>query len=213
LFDFNGENDPILTAQGALLLSYNSSMQNRKRLNTFWLGMSIQSAKDAGAHRYHTNKSLTPERRNVLKRLWWCCILRDRILPLGVRRPLHISCADFNFSAAPLTKEDFENEIQKSKVYDAATKSSLVELFLTLCNLAVALTDILMVVYPLSESPESNLPDDMGVELALHRVSTCKALLNSWFETASLTFPTPAGLGDTHESVILYTNLMYMYYQ
>lgn len=109
--------------------------------------------------------------------------------------------------AAPLYKEDFHNEITGSKVYDMPTKRALTELFITLCHLAVVLTDVIMVVYPLSEYL------DTGIEASLHRIAACKSSLNSWFAKATLLFPTPAGLNDMHESVILYTNLMYMYYQ
>lgn len=212
LFDFNGERDSVSTAQGALLLTYNSSMRNHKTLNTFWLGIAIQFAKDAGAHRYHTNKSLKMERKNVLKRLWWCCILRDRILPLGVRRPLHISSMDFDFNMEPLTKADFENEIFTSKVYDATTKLSLIQLLLTLCDLAVALTEVIMMVYPLNESIVSGLSTEQKTDLSLNRIESCKRQLNLWYEKATIKFPTPAGISDSHESLILYTNLMYIYY-
>lgn len=114
-----------------------------KRVNSFWLGTAIHLAKDVDAHRYHAKTSLSPERQNLLKRLWWCCILRDRILPLGVRRPLQIQPQDFDFTSSPLTKGDFANEVDRSKVYDAATKDSLVELLITLCDLAVSLTDMI----------------------------------------------------------------------
>jgi len=148
-----------------------------------------------------------------LKRLWWCCVLRDRILPLGVRRPLNISSVDFDFGVAPLTKDDFETEIDRSKVYDSSTKYILIEIFLTLCDLAITLTDVIMLVYPLSEPSGEYSSSDLQADHALSRVEACKSGLNRWFEKATLCFPTPAGLGDMHESVILYTNLMYMYHQ
>jgi len=50
LFDFNGESDLLSTAQGTLLLAYNSTLRNYKQVNTFWLGLAIQFAKDADAH-------------------------------------------------------------------------------------------------------------------------------------------------------------------
>ncbi|KAH6668929.1 fungal-specific transcription factor domain-containing protein [Halenospora varia] len=212
LFDFNGELDPISTAQGTLLLTYNSSMRNYKQVNTFWLGIAIQCAKDGDAHRYHTKPALTAEQRNVLKRLWWCCILRDRILPLGVRRPLHINETDFDFDVAPLTKEDFESEIGRSKVYSSCTKSSLVELFLALCSLAVSLTEVIMTIYPLNGSFDSRLLDEQNTDQTFDRIRSCQSNLSLWFEKATTEFPTPAGIGDAHESIILYTNLMYMYY-
>lgn len=126
---------------------------------------------------------------------------------MGVRRPLHIGPSDFNYTVAPMIKDDFENEVMRSRVYDTSTKRALAELFVVLCDLAVVFTEVIMVVYPLNDY------SDMGVENTIDRVSMCKFGLNAWFEKATLIFPTPAGLGEMHESVILYTNLMYMYYQ
>jgi len=213
LFDFNRETDSVTTAQGTLLLTYNSSMRNCKQINTFWLGIAIQSAKDGDAHQYHTKTALTTERRKILKRLLWCCILRDRILPLGVRRPLNISESDFDFEAAPLTREDFQSEIVRSKVYSVSAKTSLTDLFLTLCSLAVSLTGVIMTAYPLNGSLNSRSLDENKTEHTTDRIEACKFTMGRWFEKATTEFPTPAGIGDVHESIVLYTNLMYIYYQ
>ena len=194
-------------------MSYHSPTRSIKKINTFWLGVSIQSAKDADAHRYHVLRSLSEERRNTLKRLWWCCILRDRILPLGVRRSVHITSTDFDFKQTTLTQEDLESEIGRSRVYDASTKRSLAQLLEMLCELAVSLTDVIMLVYPSSDCTNSSIPAERIAEMALKRTEACKLDLTRWFEKASVIFPTPAGLGDGHESLILYTNLLYMYYQ
>jgi hypothetical protein len=207
------ERDPISTSQGTLLMTYNSSMRSHKNINTFWLGVAIHFAREADAHRYYLLPYITIERRNILKRLWWCCILRDRILPLGVRRPLQITGEEFDFNeATPLSAEDFENEIECSKVYDSSSKQSLVQLLLTLCDLAVCITDVIMVVYPLSGPPDLTLSSDQKADQCLCRIESCISDLNGWFEKATISFPTPAGIGDIHSSLILYTNLMYIYY-
>lgn len=205
------DRDPISTAQGTLLMTYNSSMRSHRNINTFWLGVAIHFSKEADAHRYHHLLNITTEKRNVLKKLWWCCILRDRILSLGVRRPLQITSEEFNFNeVALLSEEDFEKEIGHSKVYDASSKRSLVHLLLALCDLAVSLTDVIMTVYPSSGPPNSM--SDQKAEQCLRRVEISMSCLNNWFEKATTNFPTPAGIGDVHLSLILYTNLMYMYY-
>lgn len=103
LFDFEGDREPISTAQGALLLSYHPPIRNHNKINTFWLGIAIQFPKDAGAHHYHTVINISDHQKNALKRLWWCCILRDRIISLGVRRPLQINSADFVIYQPPLS--------------------------------------------------------------------------------------------------------------
>jgi len=136
LFDFDGESCLTSIAQGTLLLSYCSPIRNYPRSNTFWLGIAIHFSKQADAHRYQTKRNVSEEHRNTLKRLWWCCVLRDRILALGVRRQLQITSGDCEFNnQKPLVAEDFECEIRYSKVYDAATKHSLVQLLVALCSL------------------------------------------------------------------------------
>jgi hypothetical protein len=125
---------------------------------------------------------------------------------------LNISSTDFDLNIDPPTKEDFETEIFKSRVYDASTKFSLVELLLTLCDLAVALTDVIMTVYPVNDAVIPGSSSEQKARLAINRIEACKSQLHAWFERANINFPTPAGISDTHESIILYTNLMYMYY-
>ena len=184
-------------------------MRIHPKINTYWLGIAIQLAKQADAHRYQTKRDITPERRNILKRLWWCCILRDRILPLGVRKPMQITPLDFDLNTQrPLVAEDFEDELQNSKVYNSITKRALVERLVALCELAVGLTDVLLLLYPEKEpSAQSGYCDPSSA------VRACKFDLNTWFEKITVKCLTSPGIGETHESVLLYTNLMYMYYQ
>ncbi|KAF5578821.1 cutinase transcription factor 1 beta [Fusarium subglutinans] len=40
----------------------------------------------------------------------------------------------------------------------------------------------------------------------------CEANLDAWFDTATIKFPIPAGITRTEKSLVLYTNLMYIYY-
>ncbi|KAH7127937.1 hypothetical protein B0J13DRAFT_510400 [Dactylonectria estremocensis] len=211
LFDFCGEQDPVSNAQGALLLSYNAAMRGQKRANSIWLATAIQLAQAAGAHQFDCDPSETLEGNNSLKRLWWCCIVRDRILPLGVRRQLHIPLADFEDKSV-LTEADFAQEITGSRVYDAETKASLIGLFITLCDLAVSLTDVIITVYTSSQPIDIRSWSIPKLQKTVDRIESCKSSLNSWFERATLRFPTPAGITSTHESLVLYTNVMYMYY-
>lgn len=212
LFDLDGKRDRVFTAQGALLLSYSPDNHNRK-INTYWVNVGIRFAKDANAHRYNSLPDLSPRQQNIRKRLWWCCILRDRILPLGVRRPLIISSEHFDFNSnRPLCAEDLAQEVDHSRVYDSATKRALAELLAILCELAVMLTDIITIVYPVNEIPIGSMTE-MVLSRFRVRIERCKADLAQWYDSASVRFPTPAGLGDSNDSLILFTNLMYLYYQ
>lgn len=213
LFDFECEKDIISIAQGTLLLSYHSPNSNETMISFIWLGIAIQFAKTGDAHRYNVNNAISRKQRNIYKRLWWCCILRDRIYPLGARRPIQITPEHFDFTVKPLVIEDLGNEIERSMVYDARTKRTLAELLFTQCELAVALTNVIMTVYPNDVSPDLSLLNEANLEQSMSRVENCKNTLARWYDGATIRFPTPAGLGDSHESVILYTNLMYIYFQ
>jgi hypothetical protein len=126
---------------------------------------------------------------------------------------LYITTDHFDFiNNSPLTVGDFNDEIDHSKVYDPATKRSLAEVLAVLCQLAVTLTDIIMVVYPVSEAPVTTM-DKMALSRMRSRIERCKSDLAQWFDGASVHFPTPAGLGNTSKALVLFTNLMYIYYQ
>ncbi|KAM5344054.1 hypothetical protein ACJ41O_012591 [Fusarium nematophilum] len=187
-------------------------MRDQKRTNSIWLATAIQLAQAAGAHQFYLNPSRKPEVANELKRLWWCCIVRDRILPLGLRRQLHIPLVDGEMDKNLLTEDDFAEELTNSRVYGPETKRSLVRLFITLCELAVSLTGVITTVYTTGHSIGLHTATAGGLEQTTDRIRSCKGDLDSWFDKATVRFPTPAGIGGGDESIILYTNLMYIYY-
>ncbi|KAH6668928.1 fungal-specific transcription factor domain-containing protein [Halenospora varia] len=209
LFDCQAENEASVIAQGALLLSYYSTNSER-HLNTSWLTIAIQSAKTHGAHLYREDRGLTRYSRKMKKRLWWCCVLRDRILPLGLRRPLQITHNHFDFSYGGLVDEDFADDIGKSKVYDAATQRLLAKIIIAECKLAIEMTDIITTLYP------SDIPHFITTASAKDFNSTsveadrCKKKLIDWYNTINSWV---CGIRkEAHASVILYTSLMYVYY-
>ncbi len=254
LFDFETESSPAAIAQAALLLSFWSPSVNSgtKNPNTAWLCTAVQQAKLAGAHHYagllptstsgaangpsaaqSAADAATARRANALKRLWWCCIIRDRIMGLGVRRSIQITRAHFDFEAnPPLSRADLADEVERSRVYNPGTKSCLIEILVHMVELCVVLTDILTLVFPQDDTPgwgRQLADDDAG------RVRQCKIELRRWYKDVALKFPMfgsssgggGAGGGTVpgmsrlasgngreyyHDSVILYTNLMYMYY-
>lgn len=227
LHDLETESSPLAIAQAGLLLSFWSPSSTRKP-NTSWLSLAIQHAKSAEAHHYAampvfsaTTHPLQHRKQNILKRIWWCCIIRDRTLGLLMRRPIQITRAHFDFDENPtLGYPDLSDEIDRSRVYSSSTKRCLVEILAQLIELYVVLTDILMLVFPLDDTPgwgREMKPEDAG------RVRECKVALRRWYKDATLRFPmfgggqmartaTENSRENRHDSVILYTNLMYMYY-
>lgn len=232
LYDFESESSMVYLAQAALLLSQWAPNFTHafKKANSSWLSAAIQHAKNAEAHHYSAlsddiSSSMSPtqlKKQNTLKRLWWSCVIRDRILPLGFRRSLKITTSHFDFSAHPgLGYADLAEEIEHSRVYNAETKVQLIQLLSQIVELCSILTDLIMLVFPLDDSP--GWGKRIGPDEAV-RVRKCKLALRRWYNSASVKFPLFGGNGVPrtdltrgrhahHDSVILYTNMMYMYYQ
>ncbi|OBT71727.1 hypothetical protein VF21_09353 [Pseudogymnoascus sp. 05NY08] len=198
LFDFEADHDASTIAQGSLLLSYYSTNSER-HLNTFWLNIAIQSARADHAHYYDIDKSLTKYERQMKKRLWWCCVIRDRILPLGVRRPLQITHSHLDSAGQELTEEDLEEDIGESEVYNTETQQLLAKIFLAQCKLAIELTDVITMVYP---ADGANLVIT-ACEDDFNRVSTetktHETKLTNWYNTINQWIPTV--LQKSHASI------------
>ncbi|KAF2970947.1 hypothetical protein GQX73_g2581 [Xylaria multiplex] len=229
LFDFDTESSLVCLAQAALLLTYwapNWSLATKKP-NTAWLGVAIQNAKSAEAHMYSAMPTFSPitepteyKKQKSLKRLWWCCIIRDRLISLGMRRSIQVSRAHFDVSSnSGLGLSDFADEVGQSRVYNSETKRRLIEIFIQLGELCSILTDLLTLVFPLDDVPGWGRHN--GVEGA-EKVRECKVALRRWYKAATIRFPMFGGSNASsktsgekhlrHDSVILYTNLMYMFY-
>ncbi|KAJ4178797.1 hypothetical protein NW755_012912 [Fusarium falciforme] len=205
LFDVIVHRDDISNAQGALMLTYHASGLHDKT-NTYWLGIAIHFARSAGAHQYNSIGASDQGDAGLLKRLWWCCILRDRIMSLGLQRPLLIRPADFDFHLPGLQETDLNDEIRGSEVYSPTTKKVMAQLAASLCGLGVALNDILAIIHPIKEVPRSEDP--------LNSIETFEShitKLEAWHDTAVAIFTIPAE-AEIHDSLTLFTSAMYIYY-
>ncbi|KAF4503411.1 cutinase transcription factor 1 beta [Fusarium agapanthi] len=112
-----------------------------------------------------------------------------------------------------LTERDFAKEIQGSQVYSSQTKRSLVQLFISLCELAIPFTSVVQTVYGTGQSAvDAIAPMIDNQEQIQESIRFCEASLDAWFDKATIQFPTPAGITSTEKSLVLYTNLLYIYY-
>ena len=179
-----------------------------------WLSIAIQHAKNADAHRYEDFG--TSYDHAVLKRLWWCCIVRDRVFSLVTRRGIQIDSSQFDSHfRPPLGLFDLADEFHRSKVHDLSTKVQLAKIFHLLVELCIVLTDILQLAFPIEDKLrrfDSKIEDSGSVH-------ECRIALCKWERKASLRLPkfdmassTTSDDHDHHDSVILYTTLLRMYY-
>ncbi|KAK7706419.1 hypothetical protein SLS63_013982 [Diaporthe eres] len=227
LYDMETEDSQLSLAQAALLLTCwvpGSKSAFQLKPNSTWLSLAIQHARSINADRCTTSTPTTstagttvssqPQKlQNMLRRLWWSCIIRDRLGSLCTRRSINITRDRFGFDAVtPLGFADLEDEVHRSSVYNAATKRSLARLLTHYIQFCIVLTDVLTLVFPFENAQQSRItprPEDEA------KIEECKLLLERWHERTSIYFPVFGGtMGNhslnedkaPHKSVILNTN-------
>ncbi|EUC40281.1 hypothetical protein COCMIDRAFT_9813 [Bipolaris oryzae ATCC 44560] len=229
LYDMNTETSPLYLAQTALLLMA-WVPQDNLLLNPFrtWLGLAIQHARSINADclidsaqsptQVTDAQDTNPQ---ALRRLWWCCVIADRISPLCAHYDQQITRDDYNFETAkPLNRTDLADEMFRSCVYSAASKKKLLEIFETFMDLNIILTDILPLVARHQDSMRSRRNLELGVGT---NFSQYERNLESWFARATSIHPPFAdtcvngssekdSIGELDKSVVLHTNLLYIYY-
>lgn len=214
MFDLKSERDVLAKAQGALLLTYQSSSAEL-HAGSIWLTVAIQNSIIYGAHVYGTDEQLGNHgsQENIKKRLWWSILLRDRILPLGLRRHLQITPQNFNLSLDRITELDLEDEIHHSEVYDPETKRLLVRVLQVQCELAMVLTDVIMLVYaPNCFGQPRTMPEPVFSQ-KIREVEDSKANLKQWSNDAKSSLGSILNIDKVHKSVTLYSGLTFLYYQ
>ncbi|KAJ5552232.1 hypothetical protein N7494_001610 [Penicillium frequentans] len=205
LYDFGVENDHLCLSQALTLLTFQSTGSDHL-INSTWLTLAIQQARAADAHVYHHYPSNGKYKQSVLKRLWWCLVIRDRIIALGMRRPLQILPSHFDTTShCPLLLEDLSMEIHASEVYDPETKVMLSKVLTSQCRLVTALTTLIMAVYP-PDQPKSLRKSFESVQ-----INEIKFQLDYW--KANHMLPPSSQDSGCHPSISFYKQLTCVYFE
>ncbi|OGM47306.1 hypothetical protein ABOM_003808 [Aspergillus bombycis] len=209
LYHSGMEKDPLVLAQTTLLLSlFDCSMDGTG--SSVWLSLAIGHAKAVKAHQFGCLALDASADRHNLKRLWWCCIVRDRAVSLGMRRPIQIT-PDLTPVGAngALSLQDLQKRQNLSEVYSYEVQCELHKIFIRQCHLAVIVTDLLMVLYP---DPRESLPEapssGSGPWEQLGRFELRLSLWHTEFIIAS-----EHDLPVRHDSISLLLSLTSIYYQ
>ncbi|KAL3490207.1 hypothetical protein BJX62DRAFT_252131 [Aspergillus germanicus] len=253
LYDLNCEKSILSTIQGSLLLTHHSSSSDL-HAGSLWLSIAIQNAIVYNA--LHPSRNLSPtanaaptpnssnKQENIKRRIWWSILLRDRIIPLGLRRHPQITPQTMDLTGesclTPLGERDLEDEISCSEVYDAETKRLLARVLGIQCELAVVLSDVLVLVnsgvgtgvgvgfmgmgggfgkrkslslnQSQSQSPAQTQTPAQTTASVKKQVANCKAALLKWSTNAKAALGAVVNSHMTHESVSLYFGLTFFYY-
>lgn len=136
---------------------YYPSMVEQKH-TWFWVHQAISLAQGAGLHR---DASQVPQCK-LWARIWWACLVRDRLITLGTGRPMQINSLDC--TVPMLTPADLEEEGDSED--DRAIKAVFVE-FVRLCQY---MEGVLSLPHSVAAAEES-LPEQIGL---------CEMTLRHW---------------------------------
>ncbi|KAK7408249.1 hypothetical protein QQX98_009561 [Neonectria punicea] len=115
LYDFNTECDRAALVQALLLMTLWYETPTEHRNTWHWIDVAISQAFAAGLHREPAlSRSPPPARVQKLhRRLWWACLVRDRLVSLGMKRTPRIK--DDDYCVTMLEETDFKQERLKEK--------------------------------------------------------------------------------------------------
>ncbi|OGE52947.1 hypothetical protein PENARI_c009G01174 [Penicillium arizonense] len=106
LYDFDYEVDRISLVQSLLLMTYWYETPDDQKDTWHWMGVSLSLAHTIGLHRDPGNSRMDVRRQQMWKRIWWSTYTRDRLIALGMRRPMRVK--DDDCDVPMLTLDDFE---------------------------------------------------------------------------------------------------------
>ncbi|KAG8668177.1 hypothetical protein FPOAC2_10063 [Fusarium poae] len=207
LFDLGVETDAFTKAQAALLLTFQFSSVEPHAGST-WLAIGIQNAIVAQAHNFQAPGASTDHKKKR-KMLWWSLFWRDRVVTLGLRKPLQITSSSFNVNIEPVTAHDLVDELNCSSVYDRGTKKYLADILTFQCRLAIILTEILSICYGPNAFDLTYSLDNF--DRTLTRVRTAQMDLDNWRNEAEQTVKPFLSRPDVHRSTTLISSVIYIY--
>ncbi|RGP62596.1 cutinase transcription factor 1 beta [Fusarium sporotrichioides] len=207
LFDLGVETDAFTKAQAALLLTFQFSSVEPHAGST-WLAIGIQNAIVAQAHNFQA-PGASAEHKKKRKMLWWSLFWRDRVVTLGLRKPLQITSSSFNVNIEPVTADDLIDELDSSSVYDCRTKRHLADILTFQCRLAIILTETLSICYGPNAFDLTYSLDNFDRTLA--RIRTAQMDLDNWRKEAEQTVKPFLSRPDVHRSTTLISSVIYIY--
>jgi hypothetical protein len=106
LYALEGEQDHLPLLQAVLLMSYWYDCPEDGKDARYWTGVALSLAQVIGMHRDTELGRTSFKERQLRRRIWWSCVMQDRLSALGIRRPSRIR--DEEFDVPQLTLDDFD---------------------------------------------------------------------------------------------------------
>ncbi|KPI41827.1 Cutinase transcription factor 1 beta [Cyphellophora attinorum] len=194
LHDLDIEQDDLAVLQTLLLMSFEYEKWDKRRHTWYWSGLALSQAQSMALNSSSSAPSLPPETQMLHRRLWWSLYIRDRLIGLGLRRPMRIKDSDFDVK--PLDMHAFDTSAFKIDFTTSAGQvyiqqdSNLAHLCALCCielaKLCVCIGHILSTQYTVlgqrTEMTKSMIVAPRPLEERLSSLSRCDEELRTWYE-------------------------------
>ncbi|KAJ0415088.1 fungal-specific transcription factor domain-containing protein [Aspergillus carlsbadensis] len=213
LYRLESELRPIEIIQGTLLLSLCSTAQTSSPVNSVWLSIAVQHARTLGVHHHSpvSQGTALPLDWLEVKRLWWVCLVRDRIIALAHRRPLQIVVDNWDAELELLSSREVSEAMCRSEVHSTPVRQGLFAAFVSVLRLCIPLTRILALGAAL-ESANGNSFMELDLDLDIGQADTCAKSLRQWRDETKARFEMCYRAGTPVDSIAMHDHLLQIYY-
>ncbi|KAJ5096337.1 hypothetical protein NUU61_005693 [Penicillium alfredii] len=195
LYSLDCEEDRIVILQTLLLMTYWSDPENSPQRDIWdWIGVCNTQAHSIGLNKDPSSSDMDLRTRRLRTRLWWCLYSRDRLIAMGMRRPLQVN--EGTSSVPMLRMEDFDFEPFSPSVVahfccrqleDTSHQKRLATMFMENMKLCQCIGRVLFAQYTPSQR-QFGATDRTTVTLVPRQASEsefsrCSQKLESWLST------------------------------
>jgi hypothetical protein len=236
LYDFDYEADRIALTQSLLLMTYWYETPDDQKDTWHWMGVAISMAHTIGLHRNPNNSNMDPKKKKLWKRIWWCTFMRDRLVALGMRRPMRIRDSDCDVPM--LEMDDFEYGVlpeentivprESTLLRDMGMQRDLAEMCIQKAKLSLCISHVLSAQYSVlvsnqdaSQGQESNTRSNTMLvprkEDLSEEVDRCDDELMEWANNLPYGCqyqegPSPASIANGRATIDVQRALLHMVY-
>lgn len=198
LYGLDCEPDHLTLIESLLLMTYwHDCPPDDEKDAWYWMGIVLTLAQAMNLHRDPEGLDIPARDKHVRRRVWWACLIQDRLLALGIRRPIRIH--DGEYDVAILTLDDFElyapSQPLVDLVRDPRITGANAERRIAMCTMCIELTKLCICVGHIIYSQYTTLgshanssfeylpqpimlPKKSGNQI--QELAQCEAELNTW---------------------------------
>jgi hypothetical protein len=197
--------DPVILTQISLLLSLWSPPNPGHQNNSYWLDMAFRHANEATlweSRSDYTHKSCS------LRVLWWCCVVRDRVLAIGLRRPHRLHKVPSE--VAVISEQDFGSEEVAPFYTDIGSKRMEILAFIWLCRLSEIMAAIAAFQNRINFDRDWNGAGSGDNSAELEDVILLDRRLDSWRASFEIAVHEATVEDDNHRPVPVSVSILYI---